>query len=190
MKLRGLAPLATIFSEKFCPLSKVGLSLILRKAEGVPGSIAEEESRMTKHSTERPGQPLPRDEKVSRLLRSLASTATSETGEFALSEDMVRDALSAWRERARYLPQTLFSDFAWGILLDLLLAEVGKRPMTLSRVCKGCGGSASTAMRWVHALEDHELIVRRADPGEPGSEFVELTIKASAALRCYFRGVH
>lgn len=149
---------------------------------------------MTKYSPDPPGQPLPRDEKISRLIDSLANprsgAETSDSIEFRLSEDIVRNALSAWRERARYLPEALFSDFAWGILLDLLLAEIGKRRLTVSRVCKGCGESQTTALRWVNALQDRDLVIRRVDSGESGSEVVELTPKASAALRCYFRDLN
>ena len=147
---------------------------------------------MTKYSPdERKKHSLQLDQKISRILRSFANPpfdADSST-ESQLSEETVATALSAWRKRACYLPEGLLLDPAWGILLELLHAELGKRCVTLSGLCETSEEAMAATVRWLKALDGQGLICRRIDPHEPGAEIVELTPKASAALRSYFHDV-
>jgi DNA-binding MarR family transcriptional regulator len=85
------------------------------------------------------------------------------------------------------LPAELFSDPAWGMLLELFHAEIGNRQVSLRRLCKASAASTPCAIRWLKALEDRELVSRQADPLNSGNEFLELTPKGSTALRLYFR---
>ena len=148
---------------------------------------------MTKHSPEKDdaGHPLPRSEKVSRVVQSLANSTFGTTDangqEYELSEEAVRTAVWSWRERAAYLPPDLLSDPVWGMLLELLQGEVSKRPVLLSALCKASTASTTVAVRWLKVLEDRNLVTRRVD--HLGRDFVELTWSASAALRRYFRNV-
>lgn len=147
---------------------------------------------MTKYSPESPGTPLSLDEKISRVLHSLTSrsfgSARSKTESLEISEEALTNHIWAWQQRACYLPADLFSDPAWGILVEILQAEVEQRRATISRLCKASGVSTTSAVRWLKALEDHDLVIRRIDcSGE--AEFAELTPKASDALRRYFRNV-
>lgn len=125
----------------------------------------------------------------SSLVRVKQEPKASSEFVLAVSEEAVTDALEAWRERTSYLPGELFSDPAWGMLLELLEAEVQERRVSSSRLCKVSGVSDSTAARWLKALERHGLAVRWADRKCPDKEFVELSRKGSSALRRYFHDV-
>lgn len=149
---------------------------------------------MTKYSPDsEPERQLPLNEKVGRILHSLARStfakASSDNVRLEVPQEIVAAAIRAWRERACYLPAELFSDPAWGMLLELLHAEIEKRHVSLRRLCKASAASTPSAIRWLRVLEDRELVVRRADPLVSGEEFLELTPKGSTALRLYFRDI-
>ncbi|HYX45686.1 MAG TPA: hypothetical protein VE820_02520 [Sphingomicrobium sp.] len=143
------------------------------------------------------GWALPLNDKVSRIAHSLASLARLPFGgdrrpsedRLELSEEAVNHALRAWRERAFYFPEAIFFDPAWGMLLELLHAEVMRRPLTVPELCKLSRASVASAARWLRVLEEQELVVRLPDPAHPRRELAALSPKASAALRQYFHDV-
>jgi len=150
--------------------------------------------RVTKYSPEgEPERHLALHEKVSRILHTLARSSFAkdppDCDALEVHEEAVKAAIQAWRDRACYLPAELFSDPAWGMLLELLHAEIGHRRVSLSRLCRASASSTPSAVRWLKVLEDRELVVRRADPLDARSEFVELSRKGSTALRLYFRDI-
>jgi DNA-binding MarR family transcriptional regulator len=149
-------------------------------------------AQVTQYSAEsEPERHLPLHEKVSRILHGLARSSLTKSAPdgngLAVSEELVKTAIRAWRERACYLPAELLSDPAWGMLLELLHAEISKRRVTVARLCKASAASTPSALRWLKALEDRELVVRQADPPNSENEFVELSPRGSTALRLYFR---
>lgn len=146
---------------------------------------------MTKYSAEaEPERHFPLHENVGRILHGLARSSFAKSSAdgngLAVPEDLVKAAIRAWRERACYLPAELLSDPAWGMLLELLHAEISKRRVSLVRLCKASAASTPSALRWLKALEDRELVVRQADPPNSENEFVELSPRGSTALRLYF----
>lgn len=156
---------------------------------------------MTKHSPDaKPERLLPLHEKIGRIVQGLARPTFAPISPSPEHSSLVMDALEvskgavsgairSWRERSNYLPGELFSDPAWGMLLELLQAEIEQRRVSLPRLCNISAISATSLARWLKALENRELIIRRADPHDARNEFVELSPKASAALRRYFRDV-
>jgi DNA-binding MarR family transcriptional regulator len=155
---------------------------------------------VSKYSREGPGRHQPLEEKVERIAEGLATSSAakfksgdagvaSNGDEAELSQESVHGALRAWQERACYLPDDLLFDPAWGMLLELLEAEIARRPVTLSMLSGTHAISKSGGARWVSALEERRLVSRRADRENPADELVELTPEASAALRRYFREV-
>jgi DNA-binding MarR family transcriptional regulator len=120
-----------------------------------------------------------------------AKPDVGEATSFALEvpEETITQFIRVWRERNSYLPSELLLDPAWGMLLELLQAEIQDRSVSLARLCKVSGVSASSAVRWLKALEARELAVRRADPENANNEFVELSKKGSSTLRRYFHDI-
>lgn len=90
------------------------------------------------------------------------------------------------RRRGAYLPQDLFGDPAWDMMLELLRAEVMQRRMSVSNLCAAAGVPATTALRWLKSLEERSLVIRHADPLDRRRVFVELTPDSSSALRRWF----
>jgi DNA-binding MarR family transcriptional regulator len=106
-----------------------------------------------------------------------------------VSADTVRSVIRARRLRSRYFQEDLFADPAWDMLLDLLQAEIAQLRVPVSSLCIAAAVPATTALRWLKALVDQGLFVRRADPHDGRRVFVELSPDASQALRRYFAEV-
>jgi DNA-binding MarR family transcriptional regulator len=145
-------------------------------------------------------KPLPLQQTVRRMVESLANASLgtaapvpghppSTIAQPEITPDVIRAIIRARQARDGYLPLELLSDPAWGMLLELLHGELAGQRVSMSTLCEAAAVPDSTAVRWLKALEANDLAVRRSDPHEGGSEFVELTRKGSAALRGYFRDI-
>lgn len=106
-----------------------------------------------------------------------------------VSSEAIRAALDARRLRGSYFSSDLFADPAWDMMLELLLAELTDRRMTVTRLCAAAGVPGTTALRWLNNLVQRGLFVRRADPFDARRSFVELAPRASSMLRQYFRKI-
>jgi DNA-binding MarR family transcriptional regulator len=103
-----------------------------------------------------------------------------------VSPQQVNDLIRARRMRGRFLPEDLFADPAWDMLLGLLRAELLQHRVAVSSLCSSAAVPATTALRWLNTLIERRLCVRRADPHDGRRVFVELTPEASTSLRRYF----
>lgn len=103
--------------------------------------------------------------------------------------EQVRTVIRARRLRARFFAEDLFADPAWDMLLDLLQAEISQMRVPVSSLCIAAAVPATTALRWLRAMVDQKLFVRRADPHDGRRVFVELAPDTSRALRGYFAEV-
>jgi hypothetical protein len=135
---------------------------------------------------------LPLNKKIDRIAQSLANSSlrTPSNADARLEyvpEGVASAAIRAWKSRGEYLPSGLFSDPAWGMLLELFHAELECRRISLAALCKASAVSRLSAIRWLEALENRDLVIRLADAD--GSESVELTPNGSAAIRRYFHEV-
>lgn len=98
--------------------------------------------------------------------------ATGEAPE--VSAEKVRAVIRARRLRSRYLPEYLFTDPAWDMLLDLLHAEVAQLRVPVSSLCIAAAVPATTALRWLKSMVHEGVFVRRAEPHDGRRVFVEL----------------
>ena len=103
-----------------------------------------------------------------------------------LSVDVVRSVIRARRLRTRFFTEELFADPAWDMLLDLTQAELAQHRVPVSSLCIAAAVPATTALRWIKAMTDSGLFMRRADPHDGRRVFVELSSGASVAMRAYF----
>ncbi|NUT01506.1 MAG: winged helix-turn-helix transcriptional regulator [Sphingomonas sp.] len=106
-----------------------------------------------------------------------------------ISGEMVRQVIRARRQRSRFFNEELFADPAWDMLLDLLQAEIAQLRVPVSSLCIAAAVPATTALRWIKAMTDKGLFLRRADPHDGRRVFVELSPEASGAMRRYFAEV-
>jgi hypothetical protein len=161
---------------------------------------------VTAHSNDADsGQLLRLSEEVTRIAGALAalsitsasSSPAQRTGSAVIDNDKervvslesVRWLIKARRSRARYLPDELFADPAWDILLDLLHAELTQHRVPVSSLCIAAGVPATTGLRYINSMVEQSLLVRRPDPRDGRRVFIELAPDVSTSLRRYFADV-
>ena len=75
----------------------------------------------------------------------------------------VRRYLQMRRLRAELLPDCLFAEPAWDMLLDLYIAGLECRNISISSACIASAVPQTTALRWIRHLEVHGLVERHQD---------------------------
>lgn len=144
-----------------------------------------QEEQLAKLSQEESGSTLAPTEIPSDELGTSAELR-AKSNETKVSAELIRRAIEARASRGRYLPEELFADPAWDIVLYLLEAEIDKRTVTVSRLCDASAVPMTTALRWIQRMIDLGLLIRRGDPQDGRRIFVELSPQSSAAARKYF----
>jgi len=122
-----------------------------------------------------------------RQMRSDDSVRTGDAGQFKGLEGLVDRLFEERRKRASHFPQELVSGPAWDILVELLKATIEGRPLSVSSVCAELALPATTAARWVNALEQWNLVVRQPYQDVPGGDALVPTSHACIAFRGYLR---
>ena len=90
------------------------------------------------------------------------------------------------RRRARYLPDKIFAEPAWDILLDLYINGVRDRPVSITSACIAGDIPATTGLRWLGVLEQENLIEREVSKTDARVTLVQLTAGARRQLREFF----
>lgn len=80
----------------------------------------------------------------------------------------------------------LFGEPAWDILLDLYIAQVERKTVSVSSACIGSAAPPTTGLRWLGVLAEQDLILREHDPDDQRRVLVRLTEKGMAAMDEYF----
>ncbi|WP_374441030.1 response regulator [Stella sp.] len=97
----------------------------------------------------------------------------------------VVQVIQSRQARDRHFPQHLFADPAWDMLLDLTLAKLSSKEISVSSVCLAAGVPQSTALRRLQDLEQSGLVRRRRDRDDRRRIFVELTEDAMQRILRY-----
>ncbi|BBK42038.1 hypothetical protein STVA_20580 [Allostella vacuolata] len=97
----------------------------------------------------------------------------------------VIQVIQSRQARDRHFPQHLFADPAWDMLLDLTLAKLSNKEISVSSVCLAAGVPQSTALRRLQDLERSGLVRRRRDRDDRRRIFVELTEDAMQRILRY-----
>jgi DNA-binding MarR family transcriptional regulator len=126
-----------------------------------------------------------------RALRLVAGATCESTGgrptTAAATELEVRAVQALRRKRGAFFDPALFADPAWDILLELYAAELGQQRVTVSNLCKAVAAPATTALRWIDALERRGIIRRTGDPTDRRRFFVALAPDAFVAMNRFFK---
>ncbi|WP_404335543.1 MarR family transcriptional regulator [Sphingomonas sp. MMS12-HWE2-04] len=96
---------------------------------------------------------------------------------------LAKHYLAQRRQRDRYFPGTLFADPAWDVLLDLYVAGLENRRVSVSNVCLAAAVPTTTALRWIGLLEEEGLVQRFDDPGDRRRAYLQLAPHASNSVR-------
>lgn len=134
--------------------------------------------------------------RIAGTLARLSGNASESVEEAAPDSDLpevpverIHNIIRARRMRGRFLPDELFADPAWDMLLDLLRAEILQQRVIVSSLCIAASVPATTALRWLTTLVNRGLVVRFPDPMDARKAFVELAPETSVALRRYFAAI-
>lgn len=90
------------------------------------------------------------------------------------------------RRRGRYLPDKIFAEPAWDILLDLYINGVRERPVSITSACIAGDIPATTGLRWLGVLEQENLIEREVSKTDARVTLVHLTARARQQMREFF----
>lgn len=86
------------------------------------------------------------------------------------------------RRREALLGGGLFADPAWDMLLDLYIAEMSGGPLSVSTLAAGAAVPATTALRWMGVLQQHQLIWREPDGKDGRRTIIRVAPRAVAAV--------
>lgn len=90
------------------------------------------------------------------------------------------------RRRSQFFNAGLFSDPAWDMLLELYLAQVEQRRLSIGGLCSAAEVPLTTGLRWIDAFSREDLLRKAADPLDARRVWVSLTPEAATAMNAYF----
>lgn len=100
-------------------------------------------------------------------------------------EQAVKKLISERRKRSCYFPSNFFADPAWDILLVLTLAQTRDQRISVSRLCERLDVPTTTALRWINALTEAGLLIRRDDATDKRRKYIELASHAYVSMTAY-----
>lgn len=101
---------------------------------------------------------------------------------------LAKHYLSQRRRRDALFPGTLFADPAWDVLLDLYLAGLENRRVSVSNACIAAAVPTTTALRWIGLLEEEGLVQRFDDPGDRRRAYLQLAPEAAISVGDWLLG--
>lgn len=91
-----------------------------------------------------------------------------------------------WREaRGRFFSADLWGELGWSILLDLFVQRVRGKAVSITSACIASGGPPTTALRWLHQLEQEGLIYSQACSADARRRYVGLSPSGYESMRRY-----
>lgn len=124
-----------------------------------------------------------------RLVDELAGAPTTVREDQPVTEKAIRSLIRLRRNRDHFFGAEMFADPAWDILLELYASELGQQRVSVTSLCSCAAVPATTALRWISALQEKQFIERRPDPLDGRRHFISLTDKGLEAMDGYFRTV-
>ena len=94
----------------------------------------------------------------------------------------IRAVLISRRSRSQLLPDELFAEPAWDMLLDLAAATLEKKQISVSSLCLAAVVPPPTGLRWIKNLVDAGLIERCPDPNDKRRVYLILAPHALDAM--------
>lgn len=88
----------------------------------------------------------------------------------------------ARRRRKRFFPPELFGEPAWDLLLDLFIARLHNKRVSVTSACYAADVPSTTALRWLGILADRNLIERFDSKTDQRVTWVRLTNYATKLM--------
>ncbi|WP_138921437.1 MarR family transcriptional regulator [Novosphingobium pentaromativorans] len=129
---------------------------------------------------------------VNSLLANSAEQASdTDSAQTHLGDDPAASAKKLYafrRKRDVAFDSILFGEPGWDILLDLYVATVQDRRISISSACIGAAVPATTALRWVNLLVERGMIERYPDPVDARRSFLRLSHDTLQKMDTLFAG--
>lgn len=93
------------------------------------------------------------------------------------------------RKRASHLPAELFGEPAWDILLDLFIARIRNRNISVTSACIASDVPNTTALRWLNLLEQMNLVRREQHETDSRVTWVKMTDGGFKIFTEYFEDI-
>ena len=104
-----------------------------------------------------------------------------------INAEYAREAYHIRRRRTDIFGNAeLFGEPAWDILLDLYIAYVENKPVSVSSACIGSAAPPTTGLRWLGILSENGFVLREHDPQDQRRVLVRLTERGLTAMDDYF----
>jgi hypothetical protein len=146
--------------------------------------LSREDARLERLQTSRALPPLPPEIEAAVDLEDYSQLSSQDFEQFA---ETARNIYRGRRLRPRiFADDTLFGEPAWDILLDLFIAEMDHKPLSVTAACIGAAVPTSTALRWIAILEERGFLSRENDPADARRVFLRLTGGGRAKMASYF----
>lgn len=169
------------------PVSREDLQKALQRISGLHGGGAARAGLLDKIST------------LSSELRNLtrliddkpqnqaspAGNALPASAKAMITADFIRGLLRNEAKRRSLAGGMLFGDPAWNILLDLLLAKLEKRTVSVSSACIASGAPTSTALRLINRLIEDDILYRIQDEQDGRRSFLGISTDIEQGLMDY-----
>lgn len=104
-------------------------------------------------------------------------------------ESLVDQDIRFRAQRSKFLPASLFADPAWDMLLEAYRAHLRQYRVSIKHLSIASRVPATTALRWISALEAQNLISRRPDRLDGRRMYMHLTADGSAVMTAYFLSI-
>lgn len=114
------------------------------------------------------------------------STRAQDIPQSTISAKAIRDMIKLRRLRDSFFDAELFADPAWDILLDLMAARLEGRNVSVSSLCIAAAVPPTTALRWITAMTESGMLLRRQDPDDARRVFIILSDEVTTKLNDYF----
>jgi hypothetical protein len=93
------------------------------------------------------------------------------------------------RKRTNHFPPELFGEPAWDMLLDLFIAKIRNRNISVTSACIASDVPNTTALRWLNLLEEMNLVRREQHETDSRVTWVRLTDGGFNVFIDYFEDI-
>ena len=122
---------------------------------------------------------------IADLIQKLKDQTGDRAEDFDLDVKFVKRCIIARSVRGEFFPAHLFADPAWDILLDLTLARLQGRKVSVSSLAIAANVPTTTALRWIAGMTEAGMLVRQADPSDSRRSYLSLSNEVYATMaRC------
>lgn len=101
--------------------------------------------------------------------------------------ELARGIYRSRRSRDRILPNELFGEPAWDLMLDLFASECEGRRISVTSACIAASVPPTTGLRWISVLITFGLVARVEDPADRRRAYIDLTPRGRSAMVEYLK---